>query len=162
MDEEAVINGVLRNLAGGKKIRGCWDFLKEFDIIIILETWVEEVKEEDFIRNLDNDYIWKSKSAVRIKDKEREIYVEGLIWNDGKAEKYTEELECLWKNLEKTEEGTWQERWEIFKKCIKLAAEKVGMIKKGRVENNIKKEKGIYEKENDETITNQKRLVRKN
>lgn len=69
MDEEVTISGVLWNLAGGRKIEKCLEFLKNFDIIVILEKWVEA--EKDFIRKLDNDYIWRSKSAVRYEKKGR-------------------------------------------------------------------------------------------
>lgn len=66
-EKEGILKGVIWNIAGGRKIQDCWDFLKDFDLIVLFETWIEADKENDFINQLDPEFSWNVKSAIRIK-----------------------------------------------------------------------------------------------
>lgn len=48
-----------------------WNFLKTFDIIVLQETWLEKEYESSFIASLDNQFIFKTKPAVRSNKKGR-------------------------------------------------------------------------------------------
>lgn len=64
--------GILWNIAGWKKVRVVWDYLKNFDVIVLQETWLDEKQyEENFINALDNNFIWTTKAAVRVNKKGR-------------------------------------------------------------------------------------------
>lgn len=57
--------------SGGRKLSTVWDFCKNYDIVIILQTWIEREKEAEFKCKLDANLNWSFKSAVRTNKKGR-------------------------------------------------------------------------------------------
>lgn len=59
------------NIAGMYKVRDLKDYLNNFDIIALQETWLEKQKEKMTIKKLDKGYKWIAKAAKRENKKGR-------------------------------------------------------------------------------------------
>ena len=46
-----------------------WYFLKKYDNIVIVETWLESKWENIIIKKLSNEYVWGTQAAVRDREK---------------------------------------------------------------------------------------------
>lgn len=57
---------VVWNIAGASKIKHTWGYLKNYEIVIRLETWVESKDEEKVKKGLDPKYNWSFKEANRV------------------------------------------------------------------------------------------------
>ena len=64
------------NIAGARKIKEVWNWLEKFDIIALKETWLEEKDERKVLDELDRDYKWATKPAIRKKKRGRAMGVQ--------------------------------------------------------------------------------------
>ena len=81
------IKKVMWNISDVKKVLETWDFLKNYDIIIILETWLEKNKERQVLNSLSKGYTWKAKAATRKNKRGRAMggVIVGVRKNMGKT-----------------------------------------------------------------------------
>ena len=66
-----VIRLVTWNVAGIRKIKEAWEFLREYGIIMVQETWLEKDKEKEVKGWLDKDYLWYFKAAAKAQGKKK-------------------------------------------------------------------------------------------
>lgn len=46
-------------------------YMREFDIVVAQETWIEKNREKEWVRKLDKGYRWEFKTAERVHKKEK-------------------------------------------------------------------------------------------
>lgn len=62
--EKGIIRLVNRNIAGARNIMEAWEYLQDFDWIMLQETWIERKNIKDTINRLDGRCEWWIKEAV--------------------------------------------------------------------------------------------------
>ena len=66
-----LVNVLSWNIAGVKNIFEAWDFIKNFDLVIIQETCSEKSNESYVLNRLSKEFSWTTKPAIRVSKKGR-------------------------------------------------------------------------------------------
>ncbi|KAL6254708.1 hypothetical protein P5V15_014018 [Pogonomyrmex californicus] len=119
-----------------------WKYIKKFDIIGILKTWIEEKRWKSLKDYLPGEFRWRCQFARREKnrgramneDKSMENYSRNLIhiqqnWTEEGIKNFRENLEYI--EFERT---TLEESWNELKVAVKQVTEKKEIImKRGKI-----------------------------
>lgn len=100
-----------------KKDADFWNFVKQYDVIGLTETWVEEKNWEKLEKRLPKEYKWKCRPAKREKKRGRASggIITGVRIDIEVKEREEDDVDDAVKNLVKIAGETWA-IWTIYNK----------------------------------------------